>query len=306
MEEKKDDIIEIQNISITESQERAVIDIQIATAHKYPRNVKRAMENSIAIVSASKESAQTCSYALPRAGTNITGASVHLARILAQNYGNLRCESKVKEITPTQVVSEATCLDLENNYGVRVEVRRSIIGKAGRYNDDLITVTGNACNAIAYRNAVLSVIPKPIIDAVYNSAQNTIAGDLSNEQKIAVKRKEIFDIFFEQYGAKEEDVLKLCGKGALPGVKRDEIVFLIGLLQALKDGDATTDEVFGRNTAVQKTADKLKDLAQKGNETIADQRKKQQEQQSQTRQAEQPRRQGRPPKQNDGLFNEHK
>jgi hypothetical protein len=305
MEEKKDDIVEIQSISITESQERAVYDIQIMTAHKYPRNVKRAMENSIAIVSASKEAAQTCSYALPRAGINITGASVHLARILAQNYGNIRVESKVKEITPTQVVSESTCLDLENNYGVRVEVRRSIIGKAGRFNDDLITVTGNACNAIAYRNAVLAVIPKPIIDAVYQAAQNTLAGDLSTEQKITLKRKEIFDIFFEQYGAKEEDVLKLCGKGALPGVKRDEIVFLIGLLQALKDGDATVDEVFGRNTAVQKTADKLKDLAQKGNETLADQRKKHQEQQ-QSQTGEPPKRQGRPPKQQDGLFNEQK
>jgi hypothetical protein len=256
--------------SLAEQQERAALDVMVSTAHRFPRNLKRSAENAIAIVSMNKAAAETCSYALPRGDKNITGASVHLARILAQCYGNIRIDSRVKEITATQVVSESIALDLENNYGVRVEVRRSIIGKHGRFNDDMITVTGNACNAIAYRNAVLAVIPKPIIDAVYDAAQNTISGDLSDEQKLIAKRKEVVDMFINNHGATEADVLKLCGKGAMAGIKRDDIVFLIGLLQAIKDGDTTADEVFGRNSTTAKTAEKLSSLANKGNQSLAD------------------------------------
>jgi hypothetical protein len=284
---------ESYSLETIEATERASIDSMVATAKRYPRNLKRCTENSIFVVTQSVESAKTCSYALPRGDKQITGPSIHLARILGQNYQNLRVESKITDITPTQVVSQSTCLDLENNYGVRVEVRRSIIGKNGRFNDDLITVTGNACNAISFRNAVLAVIPKPIIDTVYNAAQNTITGDISDEQKLIARRKELLDKFQEQHGATEPEILKLVGKGAIEGIKRDEIVFLIGINQAIKDGDTTADEVFGRNASVQKTADKLKDLASKGYEEV---QKKAEQKQSQTGEPPKTGKPGRPAK----------
>jgi len=291
-----------------EAQERAAINSMIATAKKYPRNLKRSMDNATAIVSLNKKVAETCSYTLPRGGKTIHGPSVHLARILAQTYGNLRVDSRVKEITATQIVSEAVALDLETNYGVKVEVRRSIIGKEGRFSDDMITVTGNACNAIAYRNAVLSVIPKSIIDTVYEAAQNAIVGDLSDEQKLIMKRREIIDRFINEHGAKEEEVLKLCGKNAVAGVKKDDLIFLIGILQAISDGDTTVDEVFGRNQSVQKTADKLKDLAEKGYETVkkkAEEKKNEQKPTTPNHPAGENTTQrgpGRPPKQEGTIF----
>lgn len=63
-----------------------------------------------------------------------------------------------------------------------------IIGRNGRYNDDMIAVTGNAANAI-YRNAVLAVIPKGITDAAYKAAQELITGDLSDQTKLVSRRK---------------------------------------------------------------------------------------------------------------------
>ncbi|MFA5906800.1 MAG: hypothetical protein WC836_22915, partial [Desulfobacula sp.] len=163
MEENKanQDEVRIYEISPTEAmsiQEKNIYESQVEMAHKYPRNVRRAMENSIAIVSMSIESAKVCSYSLPRKDSKgndiqIKGPSVHLARILAQNWGNMKVASRIKEINATQVVSESVCIDLENNLNIAAEVRRSIMGKHGRYNDDMITVTGNACNAISFRNA---------------------------------------------------------------------------------------------------------------------------------------------------------
>ncbi len=302
-EQKEEIRTESYSLESIEATERASIDSMVATAKRYPRNLKRCVENSIFVVTQSVESAKTCSYALPRGNKQIVGASVHLARILGQNFQNLRVESKITDITPTQVVSQSTCLDLENNYGVRIEVRRSIVGKEGRFNDDMITVTGNACNAISYRNAVLAVIPKPIIDAVYQAAQNTITGDISDEQKLITRRKDLLEQFKTEYGASEAEILKLVGKGAIEGIKRDEIVFLIGIKQAIKDGDTSADSVFGRDQAVAKTAEKLKDLATKGYEKVVE---KAGNQQGQTGEPPKTGKPGRPPKQQDGLFNEQK
>lgn len=229
---------------LVDAVEKAHVDIQVTTAKAYPRDIVRARNNSIALVTMDKKTAESCSYALPRSGKPITGPSVHLARILAQQYGNLRAEAKVVEITDRQVVSRATAWDLENNYAVAFEVRRSIwSNRSGRYNDDMITVTGNAANAIAYRNAVLAVIPKSITDAAADAALKFITGDLSDNEKLIARRKKMIDYFLSEYGIKEEEVLKMLGKQTLNQIKAEQIAIMISTEQALKDGDTTVAEL---------------------------------------------------------------
>lgn len=224
--------------------ERANVDSQVATAKQYPRDLKRVLNNSIAIVTMNQETAQCCSYALPRGNKSITGPSVHLAKILVQQYGNMMVEAKVVGVTDKQVISRGTAWDLENNVATAFEVRRSIVNKNGqRYNDDMITVTGNAANSIAYRNAALSVIPKSITDAAYNAAQKMITGDLSDEEKMIAKRKKVLDGFKDTYGIVESEVLKLIGKETVNQVKANEIAILIGMAQSLADGDTTVAEL---------------------------------------------------------------
>ncbi len=70
-------------------QDKASIDIQISTAKAFPRNIKRATDNAIAIATLDVDTAKTCTYSVPRGGKAITGPSVHLAKILAQQWGNL-------------------------------------------------------------------------------------------------------------------------------------------------------------------------------------------------------------------------
>lgn len=224
--------------------ERANIDIQVSTAKQYPRSIRRCADNAVAIATMDKETAQSCGYALPRGGKPITGPSVHLAKIIAQQYGNLRVEAKVVEITDKQVVSRGTAWDLENNYAVAFEVRRSIIGRAGnRFTDDMITVTGNAVNAIAYRNAIFGVVPKFITDKAYKAAQHLITGDLSDEEKLIKRRDGAIKHFIDTYAITEEEVIKLCGKHTVNQIQADEIALLLGFAQSLKDGDTTVDEL---------------------------------------------------------------
>lgn len=233
-----------QLVASLDRAERANIDIQVSTAKQYPRSISRCANNAVAIATMDKDTAQSCGYALPRGGKPITGPSVHLAKIIAQQYGNLRAEAKVVEITDKQVVSRGTAWDLENNYAVSFEVRRSIVGKNGnRFSDDMITVTGNAANSIAYRNAIFGIVPKSITDKAYKAAQHLITGDLSDEEKLIKRRDGAIKHFIDTYGITEEEVIKLCGKHTVNQIQADEIALLLGFAQSLKDGDTTVDEL---------------------------------------------------------------
>ena len=233
-----------QSIIQVDAVERANVDSQVATAKQYPRDLARSVNNSIAMATMDYATAQSCGYALPRGGKPITGPSVHLAKLIVSNWGNMRAEAKVVQITDKQVISRGTCWDLENNVATAFEVRRSIVGKNGkRFSDDMITVTGNAANSIAYRNAVFSVIPKAITDKVYQAAQHFITGDLSDEEKLVARRKKCIDFFKDEYGITENEVVMLCGKQTVNQIKADQIALLLGITQSLKDGDTTVEEV---------------------------------------------------------------
>lgn len=238
--------VEAQNAQIVQvdAVERANVDSQVATAKRYPRDIRRSIDNSVVMATMNQETAQSCNYALPRGGKPITGPSVHLAKIIVSNWGNMRTEAKVVQITDKQVISRGTCWDLETNVASAFEVRRSIIGKNGqRFSEDMITVTGNAANSIAYRNAVFAVIPKAITDRVYYAAQRFITGDLSDSDKLLKVRTGIINNFKNSYGITEEEVVKMCGKQTVNQIGADEIPMLMGTIQALKDGDTTVDEL---------------------------------------------------------------
>ena len=233
-----------QSIIQVDAVERANVDSQVATAKQYPRDLTRCINNSIVMATMDYETAQSCGYALPRGGKPITGPSVHLAKLLVSNYGNIRAEAKISKITDKRVISRGTCWDLENNVATAFEVSRSIVGKNGkRFSDDMITVTGNAASSIAYRNAVFSVIPRTITNKVYQASQHFITGDLSDEEKLVARRKKCLDFFKDEYGITEEEVVMLCGKQTVNQIKADQIALLLGITQSLKDGDTTVEEL---------------------------------------------------------------
>lgn len=232
------------DIQYVDATEKANVDSQVATAKQYPRDIKKSLNNSIVMATMDNETAQACGYALPRGGRPITGPSVHLAKIIVSNWGNMRTESKVVNITDKQIVSRGIAWDLENNVASAFEVRRSIVNSKGqRFSDDMITVTGNAANSIAYRNAVFSVIPKALVDKVYKEAQRLITGDLSDETVLLKRRTKAIDLFKDEYDISEEEVIKLCGKQTVNQIKANEIALLLGIYQSLKDGDTIVEEL---------------------------------------------------------------
>jgi hypothetical protein len=244
METTEQELIQTVSPQVVYEQDKAAIDVQITTAKAYPRNIRRATDNALAIVTIDAETAKTCTYSVPRGGKAITGPSVHLAKILAQVWGNLRVEAKVVAIDGTQVTSEAVCFDLENNLAIKTQVKRSIVGRTGRFSEDMITVTGNAANSIALRNAVLSVIPRSIVDKIYNAAKQAITGDVSDKTKLIAKRKQVFDGLKDSFNVTEKEVLTAIGKASIDFVTADDLVVIIGIGTAIKDGDTTVEQAF--------------------------------------------------------------
>jgi hypothetical protein len=236
--------VEIQDAMVVFQQDKAMLDTMIVTAKNFPRNIKRATENAIAVATLDKETAASCTYSVPRGGKPITGPSVHLARIIFQTWGNLRGESKVVARDRTTITSQAVCFDLESNVAVKVEVKRSIMGKSGRYSEDLQVVTGNAGNAIAFRNAVFAVIPKAVVDKVYKAAKQTITGDISDETKLIARRKQVVDSLKDTYNVTEVEILGTIAKASVSHIDAEDIVVLIGIGTAIKEGDTTVDQAF--------------------------------------------------------------
>lgn len=270
MKEEKEDIqvIESNGIEVFEAQERASIDIQVATAKRYPRDLRRVRDNSVLIATMNKETAESCRYAKPVGGKSITGASVHLARIICQQYGNIRVQQRIKLIDQRTVVAEAVAFDMETNYAVCVEARRSIIDSHGhRYTDSVVETNAMAILAIAERNAILKVIPKAIIDTVYKEAFNFAFGDLSDNTKLLKERQRVLNVFKKDYGMSEADVLQCLGIKAVEAIGAEQIADLRGYMQALKDKEMTIEELLVRNQSKKSVEDKKKDIKDKKDET---------------------------------------
>lgn len=242
------------NSEVVYQQDKAQLDIQISTAKAFPRNMKKAVEKALTIVTLDVPTAESCTYALQRKGKGgevkiISGPSVHLAKILAQVWGNMRIDAKVVDIGEKEVTSEAVAFDLESNLAIKTQVKRSIWSSAKngpgyRYSNDMIVVTGNAANSIALRNAVLSVIPKAVVNKVYNEALKKITGDVSDKTKLIARRNQIFDGLKDTYGLTEKEILYSLGKAAIDHVTELDLTTLIGFGQAIKEGDTSVDQIF--------------------------------------------------------------
>ncbi len=149
------------------------LDIVVSTAKAYPRNITYALDEIKTMINPNV--AKTLWYSLPRKDKIIEGPSIRLAELFQTAWGNLRVQSRIKEITNTQVVAECVAYDMEKNVMVGTEVRKRIVDKYGnRYSEDMIIMTANAAISVARRNAIFSIIPKVFVDDILNYAKNIL------------------------------------------------------------------------------------------------------------------------------------
>jgi hypothetical protein len=225
---------------------REEVDTQVTTAKAYPRDLDTAVNMSIRMATMNQEVAKACIYALERTNAKgekviIDGPSVRLAEILVSNWGNLRAQLKAGEEGESFVTGVGEVWDMERNIAIRRESRRSILKRNGqRYGSDMIAVAMNAASSIAFREAVFKVIPRAIVDTVYDEARKkALSSEKSPEERFAQAVR-----WFSKLGVKEDRLLVKLSKANRADVDDDDIALLVGVFNRIKENESTVDEEF--------------------------------------------------------------
>lgn len=229
------------SVDIFEADTRANIDAQVSTAKRYPRNLKNVLENIYFLATQDKDTADNCFYTIKRDGKTIRGASVRLAEIISNCYGNIRASSRIISNDGRVLTAQGICWDLENNVAYSIEVKRKITHKDGTpFSEDMQVVTANAVCSIAIRNAIFKCVPLGITNSVQERIKKVVMGsenDFTTIRKIAVDH-------FEKQGVPTKSILALFEKKTIDDLTREDVFDLRGIVNAIKDGDTTLELAF--------------------------------------------------------------
>lgn len=252
-----DEIITVNSADMLEAINRSEIDIQIATARRFPRNIEQAKKRIVMLATQDKNIAYNCFYHLERKETKqdengqwregktvIEGLSVRMAEIIATSWGNMRCAARIIGNDGKVITAQGVCHDLETNVAISVENKRSIVNKQGKtYSQDMQVVTGNAAAAIAFRNAVLKVVPKVVLGDVMEAIQNKAREEI-RKRGVPEQWRDCVAAF-QRLGVKEDELLAWLGEGRTRAdIVEDDIMRLGGVYTAINEGTTTVAECF--------------------------------------------------------------
>ena len=236
-----DEVIEVVPMQTAMMIGNAEIDMQIATAHKYPRSVQRFKQNALTLATTDEHIAESMFYVLPRGGKTVEGPSVRLAEVVATTWGNIRAESDIAEIGDTHVTAIGSAIDLESNTAARIRVKRRITGKDGRrFNDDMIGVVCNAAMSIAYREAVFKIVPRAMFQSIYEEAKKTAVGSAAT---LTQRRDKAIEWFASQ-GVNKEKLFRKLEINGVEDIDLRCLEILTGLKSAIKEGEITINAAF--------------------------------------------------------------
>ena len=255
------EIVQVNQASMLEAINRSEIDMQIATAKQYPRNVERSLDNIVSLACMDEQTAASCFYHLEREDrngkiTNIDGLSVRMTEIIAMQWGNLRAQARILGDDGKFLTAQGVCHDLETNVAVSVEVRTRITYKNGStYNDDMKMTAGNAACAKAFRNAVLKVVPKAVtakaIQQIQQKAIANVNSDLANTVAQWIE-------FFKAQNVSVQNIFRYLGVTKQEDITAEMTLKLQAVYTAVLEGTTTYDAEFNQPQQIQAEADKAK------------------------------------------------
>ena len=234
-----------------EAIERATIDVQIATAHKYPRSMQSFKSRAVEMATLDEETAVSCIYSRPvgkEKGPNgqwvqkyAEGLSVRTAEIVGACYGNLRVGAMIVEQTERFVKCRGFAHDLESNFASSCEVVEATIKKDGTpYDERMRLVIAKAALSKARRDATFQVVPKALCKPIESAARAVALGDATTIEK----RRENVMTWISRLSIPAERVFAALGVKGEADIGIDQLATLVGLKTAIKDNEVTVDEAF--------------------------------------------------------------
>jgi len=243
--EKNDDVQVIETVGSVsmESITRGEIDIQISTAHKFPRNITRFQEKSIKHVELSSEVAESCIYNRPVGKEHgvmkfAEGRSIRMAEIVAANYENLRIMGIIIEIAPRHVIARGMVHDLETNVAASADVIESFATKTGVMSERMKIVVAKAAVSKAIRDAIFRIVPRSLCDPIEDAARQ-VCGKMGIDE-----RSKRAMVWINKLGIDTERVFKALGIKDETELTEEKLDILAGNKTAINDGEITIDEAF--------------------------------------------------------------
>jgi len=212
------------------------IDLQIATAKKYPRDLSEVRKTIRDLATVDGETAADCWYVLPPRGKSnvpIDGPAVRLAEITAYAMGNLRFATRIVGISNGYVTAEGAAIDLERNIAAREQVKRRVTMSSS----DAVQLTSVVASRIALRNVIFRVMPQAVVQKEMQAIKETAFTWL---------RETLDKLFgaFEGIGVGETDITRLLEVRSREEMTKTHILQMRGYYTAIKDGDAAVEEIF--------------------------------------------------------------
>jgi hypothetical protein len=172
----------------------------------------------------------------------IEGPSIDMAMSLARNYGNCVIDTLFTE-TETHFVFDAFLIDLESGSTIKRQFRQrrsqSLGGKMDKERaEDIVFQIGQSK---ATRNVVTKAMPGWLIEKAMETAKD---GELKRiDPKQLPKYRQLAIKFFSSHDIEVKRIETALGK-AMDKWMAEDIVELKGMMTALKEGRATTEELF--------------------------------------------------------------
>lgn len=229
-----------------EASVRAEIDIQISTAHRFPRSMKEFKSRALDMATIDEETAASCLYSRPVGMKNgkqqfAEGLSVRMAEIVGASFGNLRVGATIIEQTERMVRARGFAHDLETNFAASSEVVEATIKRDGTpYDERMRVVIAKAALAKARRDATFMVVPKALCRPIEEQCRQVAIGDAMTMQK----RRDGVMTWIGKLGIEPARVFAALGISGEEDIGQDELATLVGLKTSIKDGDVRLDEAF--------------------------------------------------------------
>lgn len=240
------------------SREMEEVKGAIFLAKQFPRNYIEA-ERRILDACKRPSLAASAMYSYPRGGTKVTGPSIRLAEVLAQNWGNLSYGIKELEQRDGESVAMAYCWDLETN--VRQEkvftVKHAIGTKNGLKKltdprDIYERVASDGARRL--RACILGVIPGDVVEMAVKQCEETLRGNADKPLKERVS--DAIKLFKEKYKVTQEMIEAKFGYNVSAFTEID-LIELGKIFNSLKDGMSKVEDWFDKDLGKKSTSNAL-------------------------------------------------
>lgn len=235
-------------------------DAMLQVATRRPRDESKVLQGALGELLLVPEQAKEAFYVIPYRErqldgsykiVNVQGPSIDAATALARRWGNCTVTARIVNEDAEGFDIEGVFLDLETNYRISKPFRvgKYQKSKGGQvYQLDpqraLMAIQAGASKAI--RNAVLSGLPKYLVNAYYEKARQLAAG--SPDAKADPKRLEALLKAFERFKVTKEMLERYAERPASDWTG-EEIANLRGVWNALNDKQITVEDLFGGGEA---------------------------------------------------------